>query len=185
MKQHNFLLGAVFFLLFTAMQKEDILYFTEDARVSFTSDAPMELIKARSDGLAGILNLDDGSFAFAINVESFEGFNSNLQRVHFNENYMETDKYPKAKFNGRIKEDVDLKRDGEYRVTASGQLLIHGIKEKRDIPVQLTKSGQSIRFEAEFDILLAEHEIKIPSVVNKKIAEVVYVQISGELKPME
>ena len=60
---------------------------------------------------------------------------------HFNENYLETEKYPKASFNGNINEEVDLSKDGTYEVTATGKLLIHGIEKERTLTGTITRNG--------------------------------------------
>jgi hypothetical protein len=85
---------------------------TNAGKISFQSDAPYELIKASSNHLSGALDLSKKEFAFKVRMETFEGFNSALQREHFNENYMESNKYPEARFTGKIIEDVNYNEDG-------------------------------------------------------------------------
>src|SRR5438128_363339 len=94
------------------------IYEVTDGIVRFHSDAPQELIRAESGKLRGALDPEKKAFAFRIYMSSFQGFNSPLQREHFNENYMETPKYPEAQFQGKIIEDVDISKDGEYEVRA-------------------------------------------------------------------
>lgn len=72
------------------------LFSATSGTISFQSDAPFELIKARSKEVKGLLDITKKTFAFKVRMESFEGFNSPLQREHFNENYMESNKYPNA-----------------------------------------------------------------------------------------
>ena len=161
------------------------LYFTNTGQVDFTSDAPLEVIKASSGKLAGLLNVDDRSFSFSIPMNSFEGFNSSLQKTHFNENYMESEKFPNSTFNGKIIEEVDFMQPGNMRVRAKGKLLIHGIMQDRIIRCNVTVGSAGIEVNAEFTVPLEDHDITIPSIVQQKIAEITDVKISFSLKPME
>src|SRR5688500_7889636 len=70
--------------------------------INFTSNAQLELIKASSDKVQGLLDPNNNQFAFAVDIKSFQGFNSQLQREHFNEKYLESEKFPKARFSGKI-----------------------------------------------------------------------------------
>jgi hypothetical protein len=160
------------------------LFFTDAGKVEFESDAPLEVIKASSEKLAGILNLDDRSFTFSIPMRSFVGFNSSLQQTHFNENYMESEKFPNSTFNGKIIEEVDFTQAGTIRIRAKGKLLIHGIVQDRIIRCDVTIGSSRIEVSSEFTVPLDDHNITIPSIVQQKIAEVIDVSISFSLKPM-
>jgi hypothetical protein len=96
----NYTFGILFFLiiLFSSFDYSTTLYQTKSGKVSFKSEAPLELIKASSEKLAGILDAGKKSFAFLVPMSSFNGFGKPLQKDHFNENYIESDKYPNAKF---------------------------------------------------------------------------------------
>lgn len=166
-------------------QQDKTLYFTNSGRVNFTSDAPLEVIKASSSKLAGVLNLTDRSFAFSIPMRSFEGFNSALQRTHFNENYLETEKYPKARFNGKIIEEIDLSSPGTVQVRAKGKLLIHGLEEDRIIRCMMNIKPGKIDVRSEFTVPLEDHDIAIPSIVQQKIAEIIDVRIQFTLEEMK
>lgn len=160
------------------------LYFTDAGRLNFTSDAPLEVIKASSDKLAGILNINDRAFSFSIPMNSFQGFNSALQRTHFNENYLETEKYPKSTFNGKIIEEVDFNQKGIISIRAKGKLLIHGIEQDRIIRCSLNISKDQIDIESNFTVLLEDHDITIPSIVQQKIAEEIDVILKVTITPM-
>src|SRR4051812_39415281 len=120
------------------------VYEVSESNVKFRSKAPKELISAASGKLKGIVDPEHKSFAFRIDITSFEGFNSPLQREHFNENYMETPQFPVATFTGRIIEDVDLSRNGSYEIRAKGKLTIHGIEQERIIKCTLNCSKDKI-----------------------------------------
>ncbi|MBY0427565.1 MAG: YceI family protein, partial [Cytophagales bacterium] len=117
-------------------------YMLEKAEISFVSNADLEVIKASSKSVKGILDTLNKQFAFSIPVKSFNGFNSALQQEHFNENYMESEKFPSASFSGKIIEQLDFSRSGSYEVRAKGELDIHGQKQIRIIKIKLqVKNG--------------------------------------------
>ena len=115
------------------------LYEITEGQVGFKSDAPLELIKAQSKELKGILDLSENTFAFSIKINSFDGFNSPLQKEHFRENYLETNLYPKATFLGKIIERRNFEVDGYYTIRTKGKLTIHGIEQERIIKSTLIK----------------------------------------------
>lgn len=168
-------------LLYQTIAFSQSLYITNNGGTSFTSDAPLEVIKASSKNIIGALKASDKSFAFSVLVKSFEGFNSSLQRTHFNENYLESDKYPKITFEGKIIEDISLEKDGTYNIRGKGKFTVHGVSQERIIPCKLIISNGVISITSNFSVFLADHNIKIPSVVNQKIAEEITVSVKIEL----
>src|SRR6478735_5467738 len=114
--------GLIVMITCTGFLQTPAIYQTVSGTISFRSEAPLELIRASSDQLIGLLDNDKKNFSFKINIRSFQGFNSPLQKEHFNENYLESDKYPEASFKGKIIEDIDLDKDGVYEVRAKGEL---------------------------------------------------------------
>ena len=99
---------SIALIIFTFNSFSQTIYKVLEGSVEFTSDAPLELIEAQSDEIIGLLNLDERSFAFRAPMRSFEGFNSALQRTHFNENYLESAKYPFTIFSGKVIEEIDF-----------------------------------------------------------------------------
>ena len=120
-------------------------------------------------------------FAFSVDVKSFKGFNSALQREHFNEKYMESEKFPKASFSGKIIEHVDFSKDGTYDVRAKGDLDIHGVKQTRIIKGKITIHNGSLQVNAQFTVPLSDHNISIPSIVSQKIATEIQVQFEASM----
>ncbi|MEQ8703654.1 MAG: YceI family protein [Phaeodactylibacter sp.] len=159
------------------------LYEVDKGSVYFRSDAPLELIEASSTELKGLINAEERTFAFSVPMSSFEGFNSPLQRVHFNENYMESKQYPNATFSGKIIENIDFTKDGLYTVRAKGRLNVHGVKRERIIRSELQVEEGQIEVRADFTVLLAEHDISIPKIVHQKIAEEIAVEIRAVFLP--
>ena len=160
---------------------EEGIYRCENGKVSFLSDAPLEVIHAKSNKMRGAIDPEKQTFAWTVDVKTFEGFNSPLQREHFNENYMESKKYPKASFAGKIIESIDFQKDGTYSVRAKGQLSIHGIEQERIIKSQLEVAGDKIRVQATFTVPLSDHNITIPKIVYQKIAEEISVTVDAEM----
>ncbi|MCB0607209.1 MAG: YceI family protein [Lewinellaceae bacterium] len=158
---------------------------TENGRISFKSDAPLELIEAASGELKGIIDPSRNAFAFSVNIQSFQGFNSPLQREHFNENYMESKKFPRATFSGKFIEDVDFTKDGAYQVRAKGKLNVHGIEKERIIKGSVKVEGGKVTLTAAFTVLLEEHGIAIPKIVYQKIAEEISVELVATLTAQE
>lgn len=161
------------------------VYELEKGKISFHSDAPQELISASSDHVKGAVDVRNKSFAFKISMVSFMGFNSPLQREHFNENYMESSLFPDASFSGKIIEDLDFSKDGVYTVRAKGKLVIHGIAKERIIKTQVSVKSGIMHIESDFVVPLADHNIKVPRVVSEKLASDISVSIKATLKPLK
>ncbi len=168
-------------LVICSFQEKGSIYTCRTGQASFRSDAPLEIIKASSKNLAGAINISDRSFSFLVPTKTFEGFNSGLQKTHFNEDYMETDTYPNSTFKGKIIEEVDLSVPGTYKVRAKGKMYIHGVENDRIIRCDLIVSEKKIDVRAAFTVFLADHKISIPSILNQKIAEEIKVEISFSL----
>jgi polyisoprenoid-binding protein YceI len=151
--------------------------------ISFTSNAILELIKASSSKVQGVLDTSTGQFAFLVKVQSFEGFNSNLQREHFNEKYLETDKFYDATFTGKLVEDIDFSKDGTYDVNAKGTLVIHGKKQPRTITGKITVEKAKLKIDSDFKVLLADHDIKIPTIISEKVATEIYIKLMIWMAP--
>lgn len=154
----------------------------ENGKVSFLSEAPLELIRAKSDRLRGAIDRTQNTFAFAVDIHSFKGFNSDLQREHFHENYMQTEKMPIASFSGKFIDPVDFATNGSYVVRAKGIFSIHGVQKERIIKGVITVNNNSIDVDAVFTVKLEDHDIKVPKIVYEKIAEEIRVELSIRFK---
>jgi len=159
------------------------IYHTTSGRIDFRSDAPLEIIRASSNDLLGVLDISKNNFSFKVVIRSFEGFNSPLQKEHFNENYLESDKYPEASFKGKIIEDADLTVDGTYEVRAKGNLTIHNVTQERIIKCAVTVKNKIITIHSNFTVLLSDHNIPIPKVVYQKLANEIKVEVTATLEP--
>jgi polyisoprenoid-binding protein YceI len=172
----------LFACLFSVLGYSQI-YLGKDGTTKFTSEAPLELIKAQSGKTNGVVDFGTKNVAFSVEVKTFNGFNSELQKEHFLENYMESEKYPKATFKGKLIDDVDLSKPGTYSVRSKGTFNIHGVEKEKIIKVKLIVKDGQVEAESEFEVPLGDHDIKVPKIVNQKIASVIMVQYKGVLKP--
>lgn len=157
------------------------VFSTNKGSISFRSDAPLELITASSNEMLGKVDIEKKIFAFIIKINSFVGFNSPLQREHFNENYLETTQFPTASFTGKIIEDIDFSVDGTYTIRAKGSLSIHGVVQERIIKSDVLVKKGMISIKSEFTVLLADHNIAIPKVVHEKLASEIKVEVKADL----
>ncbi|MBT1701693.1 YceI family protein [Chryseosolibacter indicus] len=170
----------VLFLFFTPKVLAQKYRF-ERGEVSFVSNAELEQIKAKTGQIQGLLDPVTNQFAFTVDIRSFKGFNSELQREHFNEKYMESERYPKAKFSGKIIETIDFSENKIHEVRAKGELDIHGQKQTRIIKTKFILENGKARIESTFLVPLSDHNITIPSIVKQKIASEIEVSIWGTL----
>ncbi len=179
----RFLITTAFILLLGSSFREPVIIFNiAKSNISFSSDAPLELITAKSSELKGVIETETKQFAFSVKVNSFKGFNSGFQKDHFNENYLESDKYPDATFKGKIIEDVDFTKNTILTVRAKGILTVHGVPKERIIKSEMTIKNGSIFIKSNFTVLLADHNIPIPKVVHEKLASEIKVEVNSELK---
>lgn len=152
-------------------------------KINFVSNAELELIAASTTKFKGIIDPATNQFAFSVPVASFVGFNSELQRQHFNEKYMESEKFPQITFMGKIIEQVDFSINGIYVVRAKGDLDVHGQKQTRIIRSTITIENGNLHIESDFKVPLADHNISIPRIVNQKIATEIEVRIDAVMSP--
>jgi len=175
MKKMSFIFMAL--LCAAGMQAQD-LFITRHGQVSFFSKTPMENIDALNNEVSSVLNSKTGEIGFAVLVKSFH-FERALMEEHFNENYVESDKYPKASFRGKLTNvaAVDFTKDGSYAVTAEGDMTLHGITQKITVPGTIIIKGGLPQVQAKFKLAPGQYSIKIPSLVADKIAESMNVSV--------
>lgn len=149
---------------------------TSTGEIEFFSSTPVEDIKAVNKKVQSALNTSNNEIAFKAPIKDFI-FPKALMQEHFNENYMETEKYPNATFAGKINEKVDFSKDGTYLVTATGKLNIHNVSQDRTVNGSLIIKNGKVSLDAAFDVALADHKIEIPTIVFKKIAEKIAIKV--------
>jgi polyisoprenoid-binding protein YceI len=158
---------------------------TKNGRIRFYSETPMEKIEAINTQVNSALDVSTGDFVFKVLIKSFE-FERALMQEHFNENYMESGKFPNATFSGRISnlKDINFGRDGSYNAIVEGNLTLHGVTKKVTEKGTIEIKGGKIITKATFNIKPQDYNIIIPGVVVAKIAEYIQVNVDATLEKL-
>jgi len=171
--------------LMTAYAAQAQQFVARTGKAHFFSSNTAENIEATSSTAVCALNTSNKKIVVKIRNTSFK-FKNGLMEEHFNENYMQSDKYEYSSLEGVIVDNIDLTKDGVYDVTIKGSLDIHGVKVEREIKGKLTvKNGVPVHGAANFDVKLADHKIKIPSLLGANIAEVIPVDVDFDFEKYE
>ena len=155
------------------------IYTCKTAKVNLYSSAPIEDIEATANTGVSVYNAGTGELEFSVPIRDFH-FPKALMEEHFNENYLESDKYPKAIFKGLITDisKVNFTKDGSYPVTVNGDLSIHGVTNKVSVPGTITiKSGIAASVSS-FNIKLSDYKISVPKLVKDNIAETINITVN-------
>lgn len=180
----NIKLGlAILTLLIFGLKTNAQTFVGKSIKINIFSSTPVEDIKAASTLGSAVISTQKQEIAVQVPIKSLE-FDKKLMQEHFNENYMESDKFPSAKFKGTIEPVLDWTKDGDYTVAVKGILTIHGVDQPRTINGKINIKNGMINFNSTFNVACAAHQIKIPSLVFTKIAEVIQIKIQGTLNPL-
>lgn len=160
------------------------IYHTDKGYVKFFSSAPLEDIKAENQEVISFLNIENGELAFKVKISHFD-FKKELMKEHFNENYLESETYPYATFKGKIKnwDNITFEEGTPQDVMVEGTLEIHGVSKDYTSQGVMTKDKEQFTARSVFNVSVADHEIKIPTIVFKNIAEVVEVTVETTYTP--
>lgn len=161
-------------------------YFTKSGKIDFYSKAPLEDIQATNNTVTAVLDIKTGAMQFSVPMRSFE-FQKKLMQEHFNENYVESNRYPKADFKGSIVNNsaVNYAKDGTYNVTVKGKLTIHGVTKDVQSPGTIKVSAGKIDAASTFNIQLSDYNISIPSVVKDKVSNTIKISVDTKLEPFK
>ena len=159
------------------------IFSTQQGRVHFYSKTPLEDIEAVTQKAQAAFAPATGQVSARIPMASFE-FERSLMQRHYNENYLETGKYPYGTLEAKLAEPLDTKTDGMKPATLAGKLTLHGVAKDYTIPAQIeVRGGQPVRAIAKFAVRLADHNIDVPKIVIQNIAEVIDVDVNFPLEP--
>ena len=151
---------------------------SKNGHIWFYSYTPLEEIEAHNHQVVSILDEAAGTIQFNLLIKSFE-FKRSLMQEHFNENYMESDTYPKSSFNGKITnlDKINFKKNGSYPAEVTGDLTIHGVTKQITTTGTITVKGPSVNAQAKFSVDPKDYNITIPEVVKEKFANVMDVTV--------
>lgn len=161
-------------------------HFTKTGKISFYSKAPLESIDAVNKSAVCVLDTKSGLLQFSVLMKGFE-FKKALMQEHFNENYAESDKFPKSDFRGQISNNdaINYAADGVYPATVKGRLTLHGQTREMEAAGKVTVKSGKISLSSEFTIQLSDYKILIPKVVKDNIANSVKISVNCALEPLQ
>lgn len=170
-------------LLATFSVKAQSIYVSRNTAISFYSSAPIEDIKAESKTAVSAMNVQTGEIFFKVLINSFQ-FRKSLMQEHFNEDYLQSDKYPTAEFKGKIiKGNVDPTKSGTYQTEVQGTLTIHNVSKSYTVPATFDVSRRRIDSKSIFYVKLADHNISIPRLLTENLADSVQVTVTAQYVP--
>ncbi|MEZ5046546.1 MAG: YceI family protein [Chitinophagaceae bacterium] len=160
-------------------------FFTKSANITFDASGPLENIHSKNGSVAFLLNTETGDIQTSAAVKSFV-FDKQLMQEHFNENYMESEKFSKSTFKGTItnNSDINYKKDGTYTAKVSGKLTMHGVTQDITTTAKIIVSGGRVQVEAQFNINCSDYGISIPGAVKEKVSNKVKISLKGNLEKM-
>lgn len=167
--------------VFVAFAQSQDRYLTKTGKINFFSKAPMEDITADNNQVLSIVDASTGKMAIQILMKSFL-FEKALMQEHFNENYVESDKYPKATFKGEIL-DFSSVNESKSEAKVKGLLTIHGVTKEKTITANITRTKDAILVDGDFIVNLDDFNVKIPAVVAKNIAKNIKVTFNFNHQP--
>lgn len=170
------------FLLLNILCFSQTIYKAKDGTtlIHFFSKSPLEDIDASNKGAVIVLNTNTSDLQVRVTIQNFK-FKNALMEEHFNENYLESAKFPNCVFKGKINEKIDFSVEAENKVTVTGKLDLHGITKDVTIEGTITKKGEEFVLGCKFQIKVADYNIQVPSLYVKNIAEVVDVTLVSTL----
>ena len=180
--QFLILTGLLFSATFTHAQK----YITKAGFIQFYSHASLENIQAANKQVNSAIDISTGEFVFKVLMKSFE-FEKALMQEHFNENYVESDKFPNASFKGKVMnmKEINFTKNGSYQAIIEGDLTIHGVTKKVQEKGTFDVRDGKIIGQAKFNISLKEYNIMIPKTVVNNISDMIEITIDVSLEKLK
>ena len=152
------------------------LFTTRTGFIGFYSKTSLEDIKAENNQVYAVIDIAKRNIAFTLLLKGFI-FRKELMQEHFNENYVESDKYPKANFSGKFTGDINLNVEGLYKIMVSGNLMLHNVTREISTVATLEKKGGSLIGTSEFKLKPQDFNITIPAIVREKITDEITVKV--------
>ena len=174
MKKLLTVLGVLVLLTNTSFAQ---IHLCKNGNISFFQETSVEDIDARSTKLLSVLNTENNMIAYKVDMQSFL-FEKSLMQDHFNENYVESGKYPTAVFKGMINEKIDWSKDGIYDITSTGDMVMHGVTKRITEKGKLTIKNGELSISNFFTIKFTDYNVEIPSLLIKQLSDVVEVTVN-------
>lgn len=161
-------------------------YFTRSGDIQFLSNAPMEEITATNSKASSVFDIETGAVEWAVLISAFK-FKKALMEEHFNENYMESTKFPKAVFKGSMRDiaSIEFGTDGTYTTKVDGELEIRGIKKSVSSDVTFTITDGLVNGKCQLKVLVADFDIAIPNLVKDNIAKEVEISVNADYQLLQ
>lgn len=175
----KFFVAATLLVAFFSLNAQT--YLTRSAQITFFSTTTAEDIKATNNEVVSILDSKTGSYNFTVLIKSFIFPKATMQE-HFNsESYMNSAKFPKADFKGTIDKisKVNLKKDGIYKISVTGDLTLHGVTKKVTAPGTITVAAGKVTANSVFKINRTDYGVTIPDMAKGKISETLEITVSA------
>ena len=176
---------AVFLLPVAAMHAQG-KYYTKTGKIQFLSVAPLEDIEAKNSTAAAVLDGKSGVIAFSVLMKGFE-FDKALMQEHFNDHYVESDKYPKAEFRGTVVNNsaINYAKEGSYPARVKGRFTLHGVTKDMETSGTLKVERDAVRSTATFHLNLSDYNIRIPALVKDKVSNRVKIVVDCRLDALK
>ncbi len=169
----------LFFSLIQLAGFSQSTFFTRSGHIYFISHTDVIDIDADNHQVASFLNIETGKIQFAVLIKSFK-FSLATAKEHFNESYMESDRFPKAEFKGEIvnADSLNLKKEGTCNVIVKGDITIRGISKNIKVPGELTIENGKINAVSEFELSISDFNISVPKIVENRVAKIVQLRVN-------
>ena len=180
------LIAFIGFVLFANAVAAQDRYFTKTGKIDFFSEAKLEDIEAKNKTVTAVLDKKTGALQFEVQMKGFE-FQKKLMQEHFNDNYVESNKFPKATFKGNVLNNsaVNYAKEGSYNVKVKGKLTLHGVTKDVEAPGTIKVSGGKIDAASTFNLQLSDYNISIPSMVKDKVSNTIKITVDTKLEPLK
>jgi polyisoprenoid-binding protein YceI len=177
---------SVWAVLFTVSLTAQDKFYTKGGNIQFVSKGAIETIQASHKSVTCVLDSKTGDIQFAVLMKGFE-FKKALMQQHFNENYVESDKYPKAEFRGQItnNSEISYTKDGTYNAHVKGKLTMHGQTRDVEADGKITVKSGRLQANSSFTIQMSDYNISIPSLVKENMSNTVTITVNCTLEPLQ
>ncbi len=185
MRATQFIITGIFIMTGIAASAQD-KFFTKNGRIAFVSKGNIETIQANHKSVTCVVDTKTGNIQFSVLMRGFE-FHKALMQEHFNENYVESDKFPRSEFRGQIVNNsaIDYTKDGVYDAKVKGKLTIHGVTRDIEADGKITVKGGKPQANATFTILLSDYNIKISGLHKENINNTVTITVDCPMEPLK